>query len=689
MPRPGRALLALLAAAALPGASAARVTAAANPIRRVVTMLQMMHQKVTTEGEKEEKLFSKYMCYCDDSMGSLKKGIAQAETKVPELDSSIKESEAEVTRLKGDVAQGKTDLQEAKEALTQSKQIREKEHQDAVAEIDDNKNNLKALQKAIKALSRGGSEGFLQTSAAGTLRQLTVSLDMSTSDRDVISAFLSQGQLDGYQPQSSEVLGILKQMEEETGARIAEVTEKDAVAAEQSAAMVKAKAEQIDALKKQIDSKTARLGQLAVDIVNLQADYDDTSKSLEQDKKFLADLSSGCSKKKDGWAVRQRTRSQELQAISETIKVLNDDEALTLFKKSLPTPSFLQVKADPHQDLRQQALHALRKARSAGKGVHGSRLDLLTMALKAKKVSFFKVIKMLDDMVALLNKEQADDEKKRDYCRAELDQTEGQVRDVGMEISDLGKAREEAKQKIAALTEEVAALSDGIKKLDEQVAESTKQRKEEHSDYVEKLGMNTATKELLQTAKKILGKFYNSPSAESLAQEDDEETLPFFAQLSQQREEEAPAPPPDTWSGRYKKQDEGNSGVMEMISQLQEDMTQDSAQLETNEKQAQAQYEESMADAAKKRASDARVISEKEAVKAELEARLHKMNQESKSKTKESTSLKEYAKDLHNECDWLVANFAVRKEARAGEVESLRDAKAVLSGANYGSKSSA
>jgi len=640
---------------------------------------------VAAEGKTEEKLFDKYMCYCDANTKALAKSIGQAETKVPELESSIKESQAEVERLKADVSDGKQDLSESKEALRQNKQIAEKEHQSAVKEVADTQSNLNALRKAILALEKGGSSEFLQTSAAGTLRQLTLSLDMSSSDRDTISAFLSQGQGEGYEPNNSEVLGILKQMEEEMQARLLEVQEKDAVAQNQTADMVKAKTDQIGALQRQVESKTARLGELAVDIVNLQADFDDTSKSLEQDRKFLANMKAGCKTKRTEWAARQKMRGQELQAVTQAIKVLNDDEALTLFKKTLPTPSFLQLRAAKKGDARQQALRAIQAARRAGGGRRGSRLDLVAVALRAKQASFFKVIKMIDDMVALLIQEQANDDKKRDYCKSELGQTDDQLKDVSLDVSDMGKAIEEVKGKIATLTEEVDALSRGIQQLDKQVGESTTQRKEEHADFVEKLGTNSATKEILATAKKILSKFYNA-EAEGTAEEP-EASASLFAQLSGEASGSAPpAPPPETWSGRYEKQSGGNGGVIEMINQLSNEVVQDSQELEVIEKQAQTQYEESMADASAKRASDARVISEKEAVKAELEARLHKMNQEKKSKTKESKSLQEYVKDLHNECDWLIKNFDVRKDARANEVESMKQAKAVLSGADYGAE---
>merc|ERR1719410_2724711 len=104
-----RCLLVLLPAVLVMGTGAARSVSSANPIRRVVTMLQMMHTKVEKEGEKEHKIFDKFMCYCDKSHNSLEQSIAAAETKLPQLESSIKENQAELDRLKRDVEQAKSD----------------------------------------------------------------------------------------------------------------------------------------------------------------------------------------------------------------------------------------------------------------------------------------------------------------------------------------------------------------------------------------------------------------------------------------------------------------------------------------------------------------------------------------------------------------------------------------------------
>lgn len=49
--------------------------AAANPIRKVVTLLQKMQTQVTDEGIREQKLYDEFMCYCHSSGDTLAQGI--------------------------------------------------------------------------------------------------------------------------------------------------------------------------------------------------------------------------------------------------------------------------------------------------------------------------------------------------------------------------------------------------------------------------------------------------------------------------------------------------------------------------------------------------------------------------------------------------------------------------------------
>merc|ERR1719408_337547 len=101
------------------------------------------------------------------------------------------------------------------------------------------------------------------------------------------------------------------------------------------------------------------------------------------------------------------------------------------------------------------------------------------------------------------------------------------------------------------------------------------------------------------------------------------------------------------------------------------------------EKNAQKQYEEMMQDSAEKRAADSKAIAAKEAAKAEAEDGKVADEESKMAEFKELTATKQYEQQLHSECDWLIQNFDLRKSMRTEETENLKQAKAVLSGADF------
>merc|ERR1712062_709292 len=103
-------------------------------------------------------------------------------------------------------------------------------------------------------------------------------------------------------------------------------------------------------LTKQIEEELKRIGELEVVLTNDANDLEETEASLAEDTKFLQELAAGCDTKAKEYEVVKKTRAQELLALAETIKVLNDDDALELFKKTLPSASssLLQVQVSEH-----------------------------------------------------------------------------------------------------------------------------------------------------------------------------------------------------------------------------------------------------------------------------------------------------------------------------------------------------
>merc|ERR1740138_295978 len=565
-----------------------------------------------------------------------------------------------------------------------------------------------SAKDAIDAISKGMAGGFLQTGAANTLRALAVGREaMSEYMRETLTAFLSTSA--GYAPASGEILGILKQLQENMEGELSEATKAENEAITEFDALVAAKEKEIAAATAAIETKTERAGEVAVEIVSLKNDLEDTKEELGADEVFLMELKKSCATKAKEYEERVSMRAQELVAISETIKILNDDDALDLFKKTLPSPAFLQLTRS-EKELRGAAVAALKKAKTAGTGVN-PKFALIALAIEGKKVGFEKVLKMIDEMVATLKVEQKDDDTKKDWCAAEFDSTEDSIKDTKRLIEGISTKLSETEEAIKSTTEEIETLKADIVSLDKAVAEATEQRKAEHADFVQTHQENSAAVQLLALAKNRLAKFYNpttyvAPTRRPLTQEeqiyvnsggadprDAEEAaaktgiagtgVAVFTQVSAVTNavtKAAPPPPPETVDA-YQKKDAG--GPSALIEKLKHELEMDMQANEAEEEEAQKDYEEMMAESAAKRAADSKSLTEKDSQKADLEGDLQAAKDAKKTKTAELMALEEYIAKLHGDCDFLLENFDIRKEARASEIDAMTKAKAVLSGADY------
>eukprot|EP00929_Paragymnodinium_shiwhaense_P046620 TRINITY_DN23731_c1_g2_i1.p1 TRINITY_DN23731_c1_g2~~TRINITY_DN23731_c1_g2_i1.p1 ORF type:complete len:739 (-),score=337.48 TRINITY_DN23731_c1_g2_i1:62-2278(-) len=689
------------------GASEIDAANGANPIRRVVTMLQNMAKKVEQEGEKEEELYQKFLCYCKSSGGDLQKSIAESTAKVPQLQSDIEAGESEVKQLDADLVSHRQDRSEAKSSMEAATAQRETEHKAFVAESDEYKSYINALDGAIPAIEKGMSGGsFAQTGAGAKMVVKAVSKSSSVTDydRQMVTSFLSGSAADSdeYTPKSGEIAGILKTIKDDYEKTLAEVTESETAAKKIYDELMTAKTKQVDALTSAVEKKTVRVGELGVSIVNMKAQLTDEEAALIEDQKFSADLEKNCAEKQAEWDERRKTRSEEVTAIHETIKILNDDDALELFKKTLPSPSLIQFEESKAQ-LRAKALQKLEKPRKAG----GRELDFIALALQGKAVDFSKVIKMIDEMVTLLKNEQGDDDNKKEYCEIQIDSIEDKGKSLSKKVEDLQAGIADKEEAISSLTSEIKELVKGIAALDKSVAEATEQRKEEHSEFVELMSNNNAAKQLLGVAKNRLNKFYNkalyaAPEKRELTEEE-RITVNMGGTLAptpapggiagtgitalvqvqaHSHSVDAPPPAPETWDAYSKKSGE-TQGVIGYIDLLIKDLDKEITIAETDEKNAQNEYEETMNDAAKKRAQDNKSLATKEEAKSNFEADKTAEEEQSQSTSKELQATKMYQMQLHKECDWLLQNFDLRKQARSEEVESLQQAKAVLSGADF------
>jgi len=494
-------------------------------------------------------------------------------------------------------------------------------------------------------------------------------------DRQSVLNFLSGGSMGGYMPKSNEVVGILRSMKQDFEHDLADVEQKEADATKIYTELMAAKTQEVQSLTASIEKKTARSGELELERVHMKDDLSSTEAALIEDQEFLKNLEKDCGSKKGEYEERVRLRNEELLAVHETIKILTDDDALDLFKKTLASASFMQVRKN-EEAIKQRVLSTLRETAKAHG--FGGKLDVrfLELVLSGKKVDFSKVIKMIDDMIVILAEEQADDDAKQAYCSKQIDTAREKAKKLAKSATELEASIEELKGTMEQLGTELKTLKAGIAELDRSVEDAGIQRKKEHDEFSEVMQSNQAAKELLGVAIARLNKFY--ASKETLVQIRVHALYERASTRLFTHGHDEPPPAPETWEGGYQKKQGASSNVVSLIKNLIRDLEMEMAEAEHEEETAQKNYEELMNDAAKKRAKDVKAISVKESSKADSEELLTSHEGELGSTKKEFLATEKYEAQLHADCDWLLQNFDLRKTARAEEKQALKGAKAVL-----------
>jgi len=629
--------------------------ARANPIRKVVTMLQKIEAKVKEEGEQEAELHEKAMCECKNGIAEYTQSISDGEAKTDQLAASLESGAGALSQLKTDLANHKADREAAKDALAEALGMREKEAAAYGAVKAEAEANMAAVAKAVAAIEKGAAASFLQSDSASVLRDLANSNQaMMAESRSEVLAFLSSNTDEST---GSEITGILKQLGDEMKADLKEATAAEEKAIANYDGLTADKNAEVAELTKAIEDKITRVGETGVAIADMKNDAKDTADKLVEDKKFLVDLTAECSKKEKEWDAVKKERQAELLALADTIKMLNDDDALELFKKTLPSAasSFLQLTVSASAQ-KARALSVLHAAMKAGKPTR--HMDLIALVLHGKSVDMSKVIKMIDEMVAVMDTEQSDDDEKKTYCNKELDSAEDKVKGFMLQIKDADAAVKDAKETIATLEAEIVALTGGLLMLDKSVTEATEQRKKENAAFKVVKAGNAAAAKLIGMAKDRLSEFYGLQVTA---------TPTAFLQATQQ-------------TTVYKSKEAG--GVIGMMDALAAELEKETAVATANENDAQGDYEKFIADSKTMRADNSAILEDKGAAKADAEGALGGHQDVVEGAFGKLKGSNDQLKAIHKDCDWLLANYDARKEARADEVDALGKAKAVLSGAD-------
>merc|ERR1719284_1951198 len=351
-----------------------------------------MKKQVEAESKEDEDIYDKMACWCETNDREKTAAIKYAEQKIEELSAFIEEGTAKAAQLTTEIAQLKEDIQAIQESIDKAAAIREEEKAEFEEDEKFMMDTLTALKEAIAVLKKvqllqkkGGHSPAIDASLVQVRKlvsQVTTRVAMPPTTRSsnryqsvmqkdlwdilgmlpgapgggsalapnqrVITGLEQEGQPTGYaagaksySSRSASIFGILEQMEETFKEDLAKAHTTEIAAAISFEKLRSAKKGEMQAAAATLDMKSAELADINAKVAQAKEDMESTKEALAADEKFLMDLKERCAKADKEYAARQKTRTEEIAAIAQTISILSEDDARDVFSASL---SFLQVR---------------------------------------------------------------------------------------------------------------------------------------------------------------------------------------------------------------------------------------------------------------------------------------------------------------------------------------------------------
>eukprot|EP00928_Gymnodinium_smaydae_P047684 TRINITY_DN31837_c0_g1_i1.p1 TRINITY_DN31837_c0_g1~~TRINITY_DN31837_c0_g1_i1.p1 ORF type:complete len:753 (-),score=309.39 TRINITY_DN31837_c0_g1_i1:57-2234(-) len=696
--------------------AAAKVQLEKSPLQKVLTLIQDMKSQVEKEAKEDETAYSKYECWCTTNDKEKTEAIEEAASRIADLVAFLEEGVAKEGQLKSEIESLAADIAEDKDALASATALREKEKGEFEAAEKDMKETLAALKEAVSVLSSvqllqgqapepAVAQSLLQVRRAlqrqvprfqdvlrqdlfdvlGSLEQVLPQEQPKMSTAFLGEVFLNKrdasaleqqasdaaptGAAAGaksYNSRSGQILGMLSAMSDQFTRDLTNAHKTEMTALVQFQHLRAAKLGEIKAGEEQQAAKEAELAELKGKMAEAKKDQANLEKAKAADEEFLANLKDSCAMESEEYDKRVAVRSEEVRALGETLKILTEDDARDLFGKTM---SFVQVAASSKGELmRARATRRLNDVASR----HGS-LALASLAARVKLDAFEKVKAAMDKMMAELKKQQQEEYEKNDFCKAAIDKNEDEIKVAEQEKADLNAKHLEVSNDIEVIEDTMAKLKADVEAMEIGLKQAGEARKAENGVFQTSIADQRATMNILHKALERLKMFYEKKDSAEAS----------LVQVRAHAEPGAAAPPPPPTPKDYSKSASAG-GVLQLIAEIITDAEATEKEMEMSEQKAQEAYAALVRDSTASIEADRAAIAQKESEHAEARGVKSETQEAQLANEQQLGKLNDLLGARHAECDWVMKYFDVRQQARGEEMEAIENAKAILSGADFG-----
>jgi len=669
-----------------------------SPVDKVVTLIEDLKAKIDADGATEQKIYDKFACWCEsttqrkaDAIDNGKETIGKTTTLILTLKGGIAVLASEIADLNADIAKNN-------KAMATLTSIREKENSDYMQEKAFTETALSSLHAAIEVLSGAGT-GMKLLRVASDVRSAVLGsrqiAGLTKEQSKVLKHFLEdpsqfaetkpalvQDPVDyydqkaqakaSYSPQSATIIGILKDMYDTFSADLEKSNHEESnmqLAFESEMAEKTKQNKQFTEMVTEKEGQKAEKGQM---LSENEEKLEATTEQLKVDEAFFATTKESCTGKSDAWSERSRLRTEQLDGINKALAILTSDEAKSTFSSATSTrpadtfgasevASFVQLAESGSP--REKAYHVLKKLTKSSKNL---RLARIAAAVKtAAKGHFDEVIASIDDLVATLKAEGAQDLKQRDWCVDEQFKADNNRDDLAYEISQLEAKILRGQERKTKLEADEAATQKAKDDLEAEMQQALDDRTAENGAY------STAKDDDLK-AIDLLGQAIETLSAygENNA----------FLQRKQPEFEVSEDQAPDMELSGKDNNAGAQSGIIQLLTQIKENLEGEVSLADKSEAKATEEYEALVASADEQKAAYERELVALGESIATTDAQISADEQTKTDTEGQHTAALDYIDKIAPNCDWIKANFDARVAARTKESEGLEQAKSILSG---------
>lgn len=646
-----------------------------RPVMKIVRLLQDMQAELEKEKADDEAVHESLDCWCKTNEGEKSKAIETGEAKVADLKASMGEFAAKIEELREGLATTKAKLRSDQKALDSATALRMKEVKAFQGEETDLLATIQSCKQAIVVLGKHNpSFTQLQTVAKNLAAMKTMQLAKDVLNRDklaVLKAFLQEAResstaslrrvpgFKSYTPQSGQIFGVLRQMQEEFAASLSDAQKAEMKAKADYASLKTAKEDELEAGRKQLAQLEQDDAEFREKNAQAYEEYNDTLDQLEIDNTFMRNLKKKCAESDSEYAKRTKDRMEELQAIGDTIAMLNSDDSFDAFDKTVST-SFLQTSSSRLAVMemrRQRALQVLRAIKSP-------ELALVLAAVELDP--FVKAKAAIDKMVADLETQQKEEVEHKDWCQSEIQGNTVETEAKYDKKTSLETSIADLKKTIQSLSDKISANEKAIAEMQAEMKKASEIREGENADFQQTVVDQRITQGILRKAMDRMSQVYGfvqKPGA------------PHIATSGTKTD-------PGNGPARFTKYEQkaGGGKVIAMLSEVMTDSKKMENEAIQSEQDAQAAYEMFMKDSNKSIKQSLRTNVNMSEEKAKSEEAVSRASTDLSATLKTLESLNAELGDLHKSCDFVLKNFAARQESRGLEMDALREAKAILSG---------